>query len=159
MGVSDINSIVVITLASDGSCDVIEVEGLSWSFIWSLDNKSVGDVIDVSSTGHLSDNVEWSVDVHTPDFAHAFSWNWLGSVKIENIPLLMNLGVSILSHTLSVLVVELALNCKNLSFLVHDPTVVILEELIPSRVSGVSISISTSEVHRSLSILESLDSL
>jgi hypothetical protein len=39
--VSDINGIVVVSLASDGSGLVIEVEGLSCSSIWSLDDKSV----------------------------------------------------------------------------------------------------------------------
>jgi hypothetical protein len=69
MSVSDINGVVAITLASDGSGPVIEVEGLSSSSIIGLDNKSVGDVIDVSVLTQLRNNMERSVDVHTPDFA------------------------------------------------------------------------------------------
>jgi hypothetical protein len=48
--VSDIKWVIVVSLASDGSSLVVEVEGLCWSSISSLDNKSVGDMIQESST-------------------------------------------------------------------------------------------------------------
>jgi hypothetical protein len=64
--VSDIKRVVVVSLASDGSSDIVEVELLGWSSISSLDNKSVGDMIQESPTLHCSLDEERSVDVHSP---------------------------------------------------------------------------------------------
>jgi hypothetical protein len=41
MGVSNINCVVIITFASDSSSDVVKVEVLGSSVVWSLDHKSV----------------------------------------------------------------------------------------------------------------------
>jgi len=103
--------------------------------------------------------MERSVDVHTPDSAVSRSWFRCGRIKIQNIPLLVELIVSIFLHNLSVLVIKFALNTKNLLLFIDNDTVVVAEELIPSGISGVSISISTSYIEGSLSVMKWLDSL
>lgn len=65
----------------------------------------------------------------------------------------MNLGVSILSDELSVLIIKLALDSNNLSLLVHEPSLIVFEELVESGVSWVGIDISTSDVHGSLPVV------
>jgi len=67
--VSDVNGIIVVSLASDSSRLVIEVELLGWPSISGLDNKSVGNVIKISSTLHCSLDEERSVDMHSPVLA------------------------------------------------------------------------------------------
>jgi len=71
--VSDINGIVVsstsVTLALDSSSLVFEVECLGWCGISSLDNKSVGDTIQESTTLQCSLDEERSVDMHSPGLA------------------------------------------------------------------------------------------
>ncbi len=64
--VSDIKRVVVVSLAFDGSSLVFEVEVLGWSGISNLDNESVGDMIQESSTLHCSLDEERSVDMHSP---------------------------------------------------------------------------------------------
>lgn len=64
--VSDIKRVAVVTLTSDGSGSIVEVEVLCWSSISGLDHKSVGDMIQESSTRQSSLDMEWSVNVHSP---------------------------------------------------------------------------------------------
>jgi hypothetical protein len=133
MLISHIKCVVVITFASDGSGDVVKVVLLSGSIVWSLDHMSVGDKIHVSSTLHLSLDMEWSVDVHSPNFAESRFLNGsIWSIKIENIPLLVEFIVSVLPYNLSTLVIKFALNAKNLFFLILNDTIIIFEKLVPS---------------------------
>jgi len=88
MLVSYIKCVVVITFASDGSGHVVEVELLGGSVIWSLDNKSVREMVNEPSTAHLSLNMEWSIDPHSPDLTVSCSWDWLSIIDVKNIPLL-----------------------------------------------------------------------
>jgi hypothetical protein len=89
-------------------------------------------VVNEPSTVHLCLDVEWSVNVHTPNFAVSRSWNWLGGINVENIPLLMDFSVSVFSYALSILIIKFALNSKNLTLFIDNPAIIILEELIPS---------------------------
>jgi hypothetical protein len=131
-GVSDINGIVAVAFASDSSGSVVEVEGLSWSSVSGLNDESVRDMIKESSTGHCCLDVEWSVDVHTPDLAVTRSWEFACSVDVKDCPFLVILVVLVLSYYLSVLMIKFALNCKNLSLLVDEVFALILPKLVPS---------------------------
>jgi hypothetical protein len=97
--------------------------------------------------------MERSVDVHTPDSAVSRTWFRSGSISVQDIPLLVDLIISVFLDDLSVLVIKFALNTKYLLLFINNDTVVILEELVPSGISGVAISISTSDIHRSLSVV------
>jgi hypothetical protein len=90
MTVSNINGIVVIALASNCSRLVVEVELLGSSSIVGLDNKSVCNVVNESVLTHLRNNMERSVDVHTPESAVSRSWFRAGSIKVQDIPLLVD---------------------------------------------------------------------
>lgn len=132
MCVSDIDGIIVVALVSDCFGLEIEVELLGGFSARFPHVQSVGLHIHKSVLSKVGCNVERSVDVHTPNFAVSFSWNWLSLVKIENIPLLVNLGVSILSNDWSFVSIKFALDCKDLSSLIYEPSFVIFEKLIPS---------------------------
>jgi hypothetical protein len=62
----------------------------------------------------------------------------------------VDLIISILSNNLSVLVIKGALNGNDLLLLINNDSVIVLEELVPSGIGFVSISISSSDVHRSV---------
>jgi hypothetical protein len=58
--------------------------------------------------------------------------------------------ILILSHNLSVFSIKFGLNGKNLTLLVDEVFTFILPELVPSRVGGVSVSISSSDIDGSV---------
>jgi hypothetical protein len=74
-------------------------------------------------------------------------------IKIENIPSLMNFLGFLFSNKLSILIVKFALISKNFFLFIDNQTILILDELVPSRISWVCISIGTSEVHGSLLVI------
>jgi len=136
----------------DGSGLVVENKHLSLLSVLSLNDRSVTNQVHVSSTVHCGENVEWSVDIHTPEFGETFSWFWFSFSDIKNGPLLVLLVISVLSDDLSVLMVESTLNRKYLSFLIdeHMSILVKLPFLVPLGISVVSICITTSDINGSV---------
>jgi len=131
-GVSGINGLI-ISLRLNGLGLIIEIPLLSISSIWSLDDKSVANEINVSVVRQLRNDMEWFSDLHSPFFVVSLVWNLWRFINIDNVPLLMffSFGTLVLSNNLSVFGILFALSCDNLSFLVGDISVLVLEHLVP----------------------------
>lgn len=103
--------------------------------------------------------MEWSVDIHTPDLAVSRSWEFACNINVKDGPFLVVLIVFVFSYYLSVLMIKFALNCKDLSLLVHEVFINIGPELIPSRVGLISVSIASSDINGKVLEFNRSDSL
>jgi hypothetical protein len=90
--------------------------------------------------------MERSVDVHTPDSAVSRTWFRSGSISVQDIPLLVDLIISVFLDDLSVLVIKFALNTKYLLLFINNDTVVILEELVPKAVNSIRVQPGVSDI-------------
>jgi hypothetical protein len=124
----------------------MEVPDLGSSAIWSLDDHvSVVDQVEVSVVWERWDNVEVSLNIKTESFVElTLSWFTLPFVNVDNIPLLMDLVVSLVDTDVSVFLINSTLNFHYLSSLVDNLRSLVSEELPPSWVGS-----GTSDIGRS----------
>jgi len=90
--------------------------------------------------------MEWSVNVHSPIFAVSRCWYRFGFINIEDSPLLLYIIILSDSSNLSVFRINTTLNFKDCSSFVDNPPFLVFEELIPSWISFICISISSSNI-------------
>jgi hypothetical protein len=111
----NVKAVVLPLVVSDGLCDLIEPELLSFSIVSpSLEPH-------VSITMHLSnsiewkfrDKIEWSIDVETEFFIQSLSLNLSGLVKIKYIPSLSSTSVVIFNSNSLTFFILFISNTKN----------------------------------------------
>jgi hypothetical protein len=104
--------------------------------------------------------MERSANAHSPYIRASTGWFWSSLFSIKNSPLLVNLTVVSFSNDGLSLLVLSTLDTDNFSFLVYKLSFVVSEELVPSRVSLMSIrGPSISHIDGSVLVLDVLDGL
>jgi hypothetical protein len=94
--VSDIKRVAPfswVSLRLDGSSLEVELEELSLSSIWCLDDSSVWNQINVSVFSQHWNNMEWFIDFKSPFLRVSTSYIWC-FVSIDDIPKLVVIVVS-----------------------------------------------------------------
>jgi Zn-dependent M16 (insulinase) family peptidase len=112
----------------------MEVPNLSSSSVWNLDDHvSVVDQVKISVVWELRNYIEISFDVKSKSFIElSFSWLTLPFININDVPLLEDLILVLVDTNVSVFLINSSLNFENLSFLVHNLSSLVSEELPPS---------------------------
>jgi hypothetical protein len=112
----------------------MEIPHLGLSTVWNLDHHvSVVDQVKISVVWELRNYVEISFDVKSKSVIElSFSWLTLPFVNIDDIPLLEDLILVSSDTNVSVFGVNTTLNFEDLSFLVHNLSSLVFEELPPS---------------------------
>jgi len=137
---------VAVLYRFDASLLPVEYELLSIESILGLNDSSVTDQIDISSTGHFGDNVEWYVDFESEFFRELTVFNFVIFINIEDTPLLSLVGILLVDNDVLVFIINVSADFDDfviVSLCIYNVFTLKLPHLPPSCVGILNLNVGS----------------